>query len=78
MRFIVTFVAALSLSTAVWAQGNCPRGSGQGRCGQGQRQCQCQGQREGRGQCDPATCTNPNCPKKQGGNTGSQQGNPKR
>jgi hypothetical protein len=79
MKFLATCIAALTLSTTAWAQGNCPRGNGQGRGhGQGQGQPQCQGQGECRGQHDPANCTNPNCPRKQGSNTGGQQGNPKK
>jgi hypothetical protein len=73
MRSLVTLIAALTLSVGAWAQGNCPRGNGQGRChGQGQGQGTC------KGKCDPANCTNPNCPRKQAGNTGTQQGNPNR
>jgi hypothetical protein len=77
MRFLAIGIAAITLSTGAWAHGNCARGNGQGRgAGQGQGQCQCQGQGECKGQHDPANCTNPNCPKKQGANTGTQQRNP--
>jgi hypothetical protein len=75
MKFLATCIAALTLSAAAWAQGTCPRGNGQGR-GHGQGQCECQRQGECKGQCDPANCTNPNCPRKQAGSTGSQQGDP--
>ena len=79
MKFLITCITALTLSVGAWAQGNCHRGNGQGRSnGQGQGQCQKQGQRECTGQCDPANCPNPNCPKKQGANTGAQRGKPNR
>jgi hypothetical protein len=77
MKFLATRIAALTLSTAGWAHGNCPRANGHGRGhgqGQGPGQRQCQGQGECKGQHDPANCPNPNCPKKQAANTGGQQG----
>lgn len=72
MKFLVSCIAALTLSIGAWAQGNCHRGNGPGHCN-GQCQGQCSGQGDCRGQHDPANCPNPNCPKKQAADGGSQQ-----